>query len=547
MELRPVRFNFDLRRARVSWLLHCWLVIAASPSNVQATDYFFTIGGGYSPEGNQASLEANVLFFQKLLQEKHHGARTTTTFFADGNDRGADLQVSVEKGDSQTPATDLLNMLHSFRGPRESVEYRNHRVPNTAGPLAPDRIESSIRQQAKAMKTGDRLFIYVTAHGGSAKGKDQYNTTISCWNRKSISARQFEAWLDDVPADVPVMMIMAQCYCGGFAHTIFDELNRNSGFDRHLRVGFFAQQHDLAAAGCRPDIKNDEEYSSFFWGAIAGRTRSGKPIADADLDGNQRISLSEAHTYAMLHSDTIDIPLRSTEVLLRTYSAIEGYDHLRESNTSEQEAAEAKHDESETCQESTSELVGMAGSLGQVISHARLEQQRLVEGLLVQLDLRLEDDVSTLFEKYAEHRDADRDQNGGFRRRRGGTSTRREFLSEITEKFPELGERDSWRNSDLLKLDNQQATLQQLESLPGYAKYQESRASFAKLQQERQQSELMQVKYQRLINTLEAILLSENLTKVAEPEIVDHYQQMLKLEESYLEPEFVSTSSLRAY
>ena len=32
------------------------------------------------------------------------------------------------------------------------------------------------------------------------------------------------------------------------------------------------QQHDLPAAGCRPDIEHDEEFSSYFWGAIAGGT-----------------------------------------------------------------------------------------------------------------------------------------------------------------------------------------------------------------------------------------------------------------------------------
>ena len=40
-----------------------------------ATDYFVTIGGGYDPSGNQASLEANILFFQTVLEEKHRGER----------------------------------------------------------------------------------------------------------------------------------------------------------------------------------------------------------------------------------------------------------------------------------------------------------------------------------------------------------------------------------------------------------------------------------------------------------------------------------------
>jgi hypothetical protein len=133
--------------------------------------------------------------------------------------------------------------------------------------------------------------IYVTSHGNSAKGRNPYDTSISCWDNQSIKASAFASWLNDVPSDIPVIMVMAQCYCGGFAHTIFNRANRDSGLADGIRVGFFAQQHDLAAAGCRPDIENDEEYSSFFWGAFLGRSRSGNALesVDADSDGRSRL------------------------------------------------------------------------------------------------------------------------------------------------------------------------------------------------------------------------------------------------------------------
>src|SRR5690606_2207650 len=121
------------------------------------------------------------------------------------------------------------------------------------------------------MAEGDRLLVYVTAHGDESKGRNRYNTSISCWDGESITAREFEAWLEDVPSEVPVILVMAQCYCGGFAHTIFRNAQSDDGLSGRLRVGFFAQQHDLPAAGCRPDIENDEEYSSFFWGAFVQR------------------------------------------------------------------------------------------------------------------------------------------------------------------------------------------------------------------------------------------------------------------------------------
>ena len=47
-----------------SWILPLTvgLAVAASSPRLPAKDYFLTIGGGYSPSGNQASLERNVHF-----------------------------------------------------------------------------------------------------------------------------------------------------------------------------------------------------------------------------------------------------------------------------------------------------------------------------------------------------------------------------------------------------------------------------------------------------------------------------------------------------
>ncbi len=86
--------------------------------------------------------------------------------------------------------------------------------------------------------------------------------------------KTFSQWLDTVPPEIPVVLVMAQCYCGGFANTIFEGGAIENGLAKGKRVGFFAQRFDLPAAGCRPDIENDEEYSSYFWGAFMGRSRT---------------------------------------------------------------------------------------------------------------------------------------------------------------------------------------------------------------------------------------------------------------------------------
>ena len=95
----------------------CWCGAVVKISPAQATDYFVTIGGGYNPNGNQASLEANVLFFQQVLRERHRGTRIDSIFFADGYDEQADLQIVSPTKVPSGPLSDLLKRLHSRGGP----------------------------------------------------------------------------------------------------------------------------------------------------------------------------------------------------------------------------------------------------------------------------------------------------------------------------------------------------------------------------------------------------------------------------------------------
>ena len=146
-----------LRRRRLSTTL--LLISIGWMCGVQpltATDFFLTIGGGYDRSGNQASLEANVVFFQQLLAEKHRGPRRHDIFFADGDDPAADLQIVAEKpAKSTAPATDLLTALHRRRG-EGNVGYRNHKVAEIAGPLDPALIRAGLETVTRTAQNGDR-------------------------------------------------------------------------------------------------------------------------------------------------------------------------------------------------------------------------------------------------------------------------------------------------------------------------------------------------------------------------------------------------------
>lgn len=505
----------------MSIAIRCSLLLVALlgiSNDAQATDYFLTIGGGYSKTGNQASLEANVVFFQELLAGKHRAPRQHAIFFADGNDPAADLQVLAEKpAKSATPATDLLAALHR-RGSGEQVTYRNHRVPQISGPLDPKLIRNQLESLAKTTRSGDRLIIYVTAHGSEGPREDRFNTTIDCWNNRKITAREFTGWLDKLPTEVHVVMVMAQCYCGGFGHTIFAGLDEKQGLAPQVRVGFFAQQHNLPAAGCRPDIEHDEEFSSYFWGALAGKSRNGVPIKNVDIDGNGQISFAEAYAHAVVAGETIDIPLRTSEVFLRTYSRLKPDAPAEE----QKEAAENEPPEEP-------KLSKMTGKLESFLTDAGPLSRHIVTQLAKTLEVSLQDDVTAVQKAYEESR-----RRGPGRSRARQSSGRRDLLQEVTDKWPELGDEKKWAESVLLKPENQEQLLFEIKQLPTWKYYDERRQQAGETDKYSDERELRSVKFRRLLNVLETIVLERNLYLVAKPEIVERYRKILALEKSHL-------------
>lgn len=529
--------SFVLRSpSRLAYVL---LLAACVFSNVQrlsAADYFLTIAGGYSPTGNQASLEANVLFFQQVLQEKHPGKPVHDILFADGHDQAADLQVLAPKVTKpDLPATELLATLHRRRT-EEKLEYRNHHVPHINGPLDPALIHASLEKFAKSAGAGDRVIVYVTAHGSEGREGDSFNTTIDCWNEKKITGREFTKWLGDLPVDVPVVMVMAQCYCGGFSHTIFNDLDTRKGLAPQLRIGFYAQQHNLPAAGCRPDIENDDEFSSYFWGAIAGRSRTGTPIDGCDIDGDGRISFSEAYAYAVVAGNTIDIPLRASDALLRQYSRLKEKVEPKKVDSESESDQEEKGDASESKDEAPvgPKLSTMTGPVQSLVDSSRPSSVSIVTLICKELGLSIEDDVSAVVASLERHRREGRKPfrggPGGQGRGRGG-SGRRQLLQEITEKWPELGDPRKWEESDLLR--DQETLVAELKALPGWKVYDDRRKQQEEAGKQTQQHELREVKFRRLISTLETIVLEKNLSLVATADIVERYRKMIALEDSH--------------
>jgi hypothetical protein len=488
-------------------------------SNLRASDFFLTIAGGYAPDGNQASLEANVLFMQRVLTETQLSARPHRIYFADGFDAGHDLQCVSTETSLDSPAMAALKQI--FRISNEKLFYRNHQVPNISGSLRASEIREGLMQLQSQMKAGDRLIIYVTAHGSAGGARESKNTSISCWGNKPLRMTEFSGWLDELPPGVQVVSVMAQCYCGGFADTIFRQGDPELGLSENVRCGFFAQRHDLPAAGCRPEIENDEEYSSYFWGAFVGRSRTGKPATNIDCNNDKMVSFAEAHAYAVLASETVDIPLCTSEALLRRYSRIGGYDSNRSDEEPNYEIDEFG---------SEKKWNYLTGTIYEVAARGRPEETRMVIGLAEKLGLALTSEVVEVTEGYQKIREQIRNSRGAAFRRGRGSGSRRRMQSTVVENWPELQDPSNWVRAEVLSPSNEAQFLTELQALPGYEDFNRSTEERAKSRQTSLTLELKEVKFRRLIHQLENIVLAQNLTLAAQPDVVERYQQILAAE-----------------
>ena len=360
-------------------------------------------GGGYSPSGNQISLESNVKYFRRVMGMLGLENAETRTLFADGRDEGRDLQFADPA--FRIPETNgiLAELVGSTRG--LGHQYRRTEQ-NADGPSLLAEFDKWF--DATSKNAGKEALIYFTGHGGKGDKKTPDNTTLHLWSNQKMRVRDFVKRLDKLPKEMPVTIVMVQCYSGGFANVIFKDGDPKKGMSDHARAGFFATVQDRVAAGCTPDIqeKNYKEYSTSFWEALCGESRIGDSVEKPDFDKDGLTSYSEAHAHVILTSDTIDIPIKTSGAFLRKFSksaqpkpakpekksdsngtvtkACEEKIKSEEGEKPEEETEAKKEDE----KESKEDWLTVESSFDKLLKLASPVDRAVLEGLSKQLELK---------------------------------------------------------------------------------------------------------------------------------------------------------------
>lgn len=508
----------------------CAAALAAFASPAPAKDYVLTIGGGYSPSGNQVSLEKNVLFFERVLAEAGPEDADHTILFADGDDPHRDVQYA----DPDAPLPRAYDLLSRVFNETDHLDdrYRDHNVPGASGATTPENLRNWFKTVGPKLTAGDRVLLYVTAHGGSSEDKKRpRNTKLFLWDREEITVEEFETELDRLPPEVPVVAVMVQCHSGGFADLIFDGGEEKHGLAPHDRCGFFATVPSRSAAGCTPDIDEADyrEYSSEFWAAVLGRTRTGESVEAPDYDGDARVSFAEAHAYVLVHSDTIDIPVKTTDVFLRAYASEQPKTPLLASRDGE------KGEEKTVTALRPFEPLTADSPVESLLAVADPAEQFVINGLSERLGFSETNRAAQARDESKRIESERRNLRSRIGRVSGRAgSARGEIESALLAEWPELA--GAWNPVGRAIIEDQaDAVVALIESHPRFKEWERLETEADDLEATRLDLERRWAKCQRLLRTLENVALAHNLPLSADSTLLTRYDHLRAAEHATLD------------
>lgn len=470
-------------------------------------DHYLVLAGGQSAANNQISLEKNVLFFRKVLEETAPAA-SLTEYFSSGNE---DIRsVQFESADAKVPpANEYMARLFGSTDYLK-LQYRQHQLGEVAGATSSANLNRWFDEHGKKLKSGDRLIIYATAHGGkSGDKKKPSNTTIRLWNRQTVDVRGLQGNLKKLPDDVTVILVMAQCFSGGFAHAIFNDTDSDSG-DFDLPVcGFFATVNSRESAGCTPDINEEayDEFSSHFWAAMRGKDRLGKPIGNADYDSNGQVSFDEAYAYTVLTSRNIDLPMKTSGAFLRARS------HFRDAEGVDNDQLLKQHTP-------YSKALELAGPV----------ERKLLEALSERLELKGESRYAAAVKKADEIEKNRADLKKQYdAKKRTSEGHRNAIRYTLYGRWPELSNLFTEQSVKLVT-EASGDFVEVVEGHPRFKGWNEVEKEREAIDEERFALEKEWVQYIRFLRAHNNAVLAENLRILADPDDLSRFEKIRQAE-----------------
>ena len=302
----------------VAWLLLAGLILEMEPIRAAEAPappfYALLVGGGPDVASNAAQIEGHMSFVAGTVP----GAARRLILFADGKID----HPSVSYADTSAPA-DAQRALAVLLADQDAGEPILGRAPKLGVTIdGRARLQEVRRAMAKLLGQATTqpapLLLYFAGHGTQGDKKDQ-DTAFDLWDDDKLTVRTLADELARAPRQLPVVLVMAQCFSGAFANLLFTHGDADGSPLGANLVGFFSAKADREAAGCSyaTDRADYQDFSSYFFGALCGQDRFGGTVVGADYDGDGTVSLYEAFCYALIHDQSADTPVCTSDVFLR--------------------------------------------------------------------------------------------------------------------------------------------------------------------------------------------------------------------------------------
>ena len=306
----------------------CPLLAAAAiflaPHAQSATVHALLVGGGPDKENNTAQIEEHLRYVTSLVPP----SQGRIVLFADGKTSSRNLSYTDDA--HLSPGQQALDVLL----PNDDLGAKVlTRTPQLGAPLdGPSRLQSIDRAFHRlagfSARTGPPVLLYFAGHGSLSDDETDSNkdktSLYNLWGDEDLDPATLVREIDSLPPRVPVVLVMAECFSGGFGNVIFKKADLGAPLNDHPITGFFASESDREAAGCGTETNSPlyQDFSSYFFGALSGRDKLGHRVTDADFDGDGRVSCHEAWCYALIHDESIDTPVCTSLIFLRRFADI---------------------------------------------------------------------------------------------------------------------------------------------------------------------------------------------------------------------------------
>jgi hypothetical protein len=263
------------------------------------------IGGGPNPQYNQVAIESNVRYMGKIVKPNS----PFRVLFADGNLTTKTVQYLSDKAVGET-------MIGPFSSGGTRHLYRTPQLPRLDGAAILENVRTEI---AALGQQGDNpAFLYFTGHGSVAP--DLKVSQFDLWSRQRFAVPDLVSSLKNYPRSKKITLLMVQCHSSDFANVMYRNGDPIQGIsDLHV-CGFFASISARPAAGCTPAVNEEfyKDFSSYFLAALTGHDRIGREVKGADYDHNGRVGMNEAFCWSLVNDDSIDTPVCTSDVFLKT-------------------------------------------------------------------------------------------------------------------------------------------------------------------------------------------------------------------------------------